>query len=199
MPDLEPEQNTAAETSGTTPAERRNPALIATAVALPVALVIGIIAAAVMAGRSPAIESVALGPVPAPEADSAECATLMAALPDKLGDYTRAELVEPAPEATAAWQPAGEGEPLVLRCGLDRPAEFDQASALQVINGVQWFEISGESAGIDASSWFAVDRGVYVALTVPNGVGPTPLQDISDTVAAALPQQPLDPAPVVVP
>ncbi|AOW92346.1 hypothetical protein BFN03_05450 [Rhodococcus sp. WMMA185] len=198
MPDLEPDQNTPAETSDTAPVERRNPALIATAVALPVALVIGIIAAAVIAGRSPALQPVALGPVPAPSSRSAECDALMAALPDKLGDYTRAELVEPAPEAAAAWQPA-EGEPLVLRCGLDRPAEFDQASALQVINGVQWFEIPGESAGIDASSWFAVDRGVYVALTVPNGVGPTPLQDISDVVAETLPEQPLDPAPVVIP
>ncbi|WP_072687520.1 DUF3515 domain-containing protein [Rhodococcus marinonascens] len=198
MPDFEPEQNTSAEMSDTTPAERKNPALIATAVALPVALVIGIIVAAMIAGRSPAKESVSLGPVPAPSAGSADCATLMAGLPDALGDYTRAELTEPAPEATAAWQPA-EGEPLVLRCGLDRPAEFDQAAALQVINGVQWFEISGESAGIEASSWFAVDRGVYVALTVPTGVGPTPLQDISDAVAAALPEQPLDPAPVAVP
>jgi hypothetical protein len=112
-----------------------------------------------------------------------------------LGEYTRAELTPPAPAATAAWQPA-EGEPLVLRCGLDRPAEFDQASSLQVINGVQWFEISGESAGIDASSWFAVDRGIYVGLTVPRGVGPTPLQEMSDAVSKVLPQKPLDPAPV---
>jgi hypothetical protein len=198
MSDLEPEQNTPAGNSDPVPAERRNPALIATAVALPVALVIGIVVAAVFAGRNPAKEPVSLGPVPAPASGSAECATLMAGLPDALGDYTRAELTEPAPEATAAWQPA-EGEPLVLRCGLDRPAEFDQASALQVIDGVQWFEISGASAGIDASSYFAVDRGVYIGLTVPTGVGPTPLQDISGAVSQALPQKPLDPAPVANP
>ncbi|MFZ2176549.1 MAG: DUF3515 domain-containing protein [Rhodococcus sp. (in: high G+C Gram-positive bacteria)] len=176
-------------------AERHNPALIATAVALPVALVIGIIVAAVMADRTPVKEPVSLGVVPAPASGSPECVALMAILPDSLGEYTRAELAEPAPESSAAWQ-ADEGEPLVLRCGLDRPAEFDQASALTVIDGVQWFEISGSSAGIDASSWYAVDRGVYVGFTVPTGVGPTPLQDVSAAVSAALPPEPLDPAPV---
>ncbi|MEU2000249.1 DUF3515 domain-containing protein [Rhodococcus sp. NPDC019627] len=193
MPEHESHPTDAA--TDTEPVERRNPALIATAVALPVALVIGIVVAAVIAGRNPAKSPVSLGPVPAPAAASAECTALMAGLPDALGEYTRAELTPPAPAATAAWQPA-EGEPLVLRCGLDRPAEFDQASSLQVINGVQWFEISGESAGIDASSWFAVDRGIYVGLTVPRGVGPTPLQEMSDAVSKVLPQKPLDPAPV---
>ncbi|OQQ32875.1 hypothetical protein A6410_02475 [Prescottella equi] len=177
------------------PSEKRSPALIATAVALPVALVIGVIVAAAIAGRSPVKEDVGLGPVEAPAAQSAECTTLMNDLPENLGDYTRAELRDPAPAATAAWQP-DEGEPVVMRCGLPRPPEFDQASPLSVVDGVQWFEISGASQGIEASTWYAVDRGVYVALTVPNGSGPTPLQDASAAVSEALPQKPLDPAPV---
>ncbi|MGO4205614.1 DUF3515 domain-containing protein, partial [Rhodococcus sp. TAF43] len=126
---------------------------------------------------------------------SAECNALMENLPEDMGDYTRAELRDPAPEATAAWQPS-EGEPVVLRCGLERPPEFHQASALNVVDGVQWFEISGAAQGIDASTWYAVDRGVYVALTVPNGSGPTPLQDASAAISASMPQKPLDPAPV---
>lgn len=177
------------------PHEHRHPALIALAVALPVALVVGVVVAAFLTGRSPARVPVALGPVPSPSAQSPQCASLLAALPENIGDFTRAELADPAPEGAAAWQPA-EGEPLVLRCGLDRPAEFNQASALQVVDGVQWFEISGDSVGIDASTWYAVDRGVYIGLTVPNGSGPTPLQELSDAVAGALPQQPIDPAPV---
>ncbi|WP_305092013.1 DUF3515 domain-containing protein [Prescottella sp. R16] len=175
--------------------EKRHPALIATAVALPVALVIGVVVAAAVANRTPVLEPVGLGPVEAPAADSPECGTLMAELPEELGDYTRAELRDPAPEATAAWQQA-EGDPVVLRCGLPRPPEFDQASALNVVDGVQWFEISGAAQGIDASTWYAVDRGVYVAVTIPNGSGPTPLQDASEAVAQVLPEQPLDPAPL---
>lgn len=178
--------------------EKRSPALIATAIALPVALVVGVIAAAAIAGRTPVIEPVGLGPVQAPDAQSAECSALMENLPEDMGDYTRAELRDPAPEATAAWRPA-EGEPVVLRCGLERPPEFHQASALTVIDDVQWFEISGAAQGIDASTWYAVDRGVYVALTVPNGSGPTPLQDASAAISTSMPQKPLDPAPVPTP
>lgn len=175
--------------------EKRHPALIATAVALPVALVIGVIVAAALAGRTPITEPVGLAPVDAPAAGSPECGTLLADLPENLGDYTRAELSAPAPESAAAWRPV-DGEPIVLRCGLPRPPEFDQAAALSVVDGVQWFEVSGAPQGIDASTWYAVDRGVYVALTVPNGSGPTPLQDASAAISRALPQQPLDPAPV---
>ncbi|NMM91469.1 hypothetical protein B2J88_45450 [Rhodococcus sp. SRB_17] len=178
--------------------ERRSPALIATATALPVALIIGLVIAAVVAGKNPELEPVALGPVPAPTADSAACVSLLGALPETIGDFERAELVEPAPAGAAAWQ-RSESEPIVLRCGLDRPAEFDQAAALQVVNGVQWFQVSGTDIGLAASTWFAVDRGEYIGITVPDGNGPTPIQEFSDTISATLPQQPLDPAPIAVP
>ena len=48
----------------------------------------------------------------------------MAALPEQLGDYRRAPAADPAPAGAAAWQAAPDAEPVVLRCGLDRPAEF---------------------------------------------------------------------------
>jgi len=174
---------------------RRSPALIATAIALPVALLVGVVVAAVVVSRTPVNTPVGLGPVPAPEAESESCAQLIEALPEKVGDYTRAELADPAPVGAAAWQ-SPDGEEVVLRCGLDRPAEFDQAAALQVIDGVQWFEVSGAEEGIPASTWFVVDRPVYVALTVPDGSGPTPLQDITAVISSTLPQQEIDPAPV---
>ncbi|MFC9787957.1 DUF3515 domain-containing protein [Rhodococcus sp. NPDC127528] len=191
-PTPEPEKTPDHESDDAT--TRRNPGLIAAAVALPVALVVGVLVAAFMAGRNPTLEPVALGSVPAPASGSAECTALTGALPDKLGDFTRAELVDPAPEAAAAWQSA-DAQEIVLRCGLDRPTEFNAASALQVVNGVQWFEVPG-GEGVDASTWFAVDRGVYAAVTIPHGLGPTPLQDASDAVAKAITPKPLDPAPV---
>lgn len=63
-----------------------------------------------------------------------------------------------------------------------------------MVNGVQWFEVKDQAA--KASTWFAVDRGTYIALTVPDGSGPTPLQEVSDTITATLPGQPLDPGPL---
>lgn len=175
---------------------RHRPALIAVAVALPVALVVGIIVAAVLAGRLPDRTPVSLGTVPAPEANGPECTQFVAALPADLGDYTSLELAEPAPPATKAW--GGEGgdfDRVVLRCGLDRPLEFNAASALQLVDGVQWFQVSdpGQSG---ASTWYVVDRDVYIALTVPTNSGPTPVQEVSETVNATLPGRPIDPAPL---
>ncbi|MFC8526980.1 DUF3515 family protein [Nocardia sp. NPDC057227] len=172
------------------------PALIATAVALPVTLIVGILVAAFIAARTPVErEPIALGPVPAPQADGPACTALLPALPDDIDDYRRAELVDPVPPGTRAWQrddPATE--PIVLRCGLDRPLEFNRASALQIVNNVQWFEIRDPAAA--GSTWFAVDRETYLGFTVPDGSGPTPLQAVSDAITATMPERPLDPNPL---
>ncbi|WP_062974872.1 DUF3515 domain-containing protein [Nocardia flavorosea] len=169
-----------------------HPALIATAVALPVALLVGVLVAAGIVLRGPVEhEPLALGPVPAPAADGPACSALLPALPAEFGEFTRSTLVEPAPAATAAWQRPDGGEAVVLRCGLDRPLEFNRASPLQVVNGVQWFEVRDDTAA--TATWFAVDRETYIALTVPDDSGPTPLQAVSDTITAHLPAQPLDP------
>ncbi|WP_433734510.1 DUF3515 domain-containing protein [Nocardia sp. CA-129566] len=171
------------------------PALIATAVALPVVLVVAVLVAAVLARRAPTErEPLVLGPVPAPAAAGPACTALLPALPVDLGDYTKSTLVEPAPPATRAWQRKDGGDPIVLRCGLERPLEFNRASALQIVNGVQWFEV--RDAAAKASTWFAVDRETYIALTVPDGSGPTPLQGVSDTITANLPAKPIDPGPL---
>ncbi len=177
------------------PAHQYSPAIIATAVALPVVLVVAVLVAAVLARRAPVErEPLVLGPVPAPAADGPACAALLPALPAELGEFTKSTLVEPAPPATRAWQRAEGGDAIVLRCGLDRPLEFHRASPLQVVNGVQWFEVRDRTA--EVSTWFAVDRATYVAFTVPDGSGPTPLQEVSDTITAHLPAQPIDPGPL---
>jgi hypothetical protein len=172
-----------------------HPALLATAIALPVALVVGVIVAAVIATRSPVREPVVVGAVPAPQSESAQCGRLLGALPESYGDYSKAALAEPAPAGAAAWQ-SDAADPIVLRCGLDRPTEFDQASPLNVVDGVQWFQVSGADQGLQSSTWYAVDREVYVAVTIPDNSGPTPLQSISDAVTETLPQTPIDPNPV---
>lgn len=174
-----------------------HPALIATAVALPVALIVAILVIAAMSRQSTSREPLALGSVPAPAAGSQDCTTLLAALPASLGDdYTRSELAQPAPPATAAWQLPDGGDPIVLRCGLDRPLEFTKAAALQVVNGVNWFEVRDQTSGVTSGTWYAVDRGTYIAVTMPNKAGPSPLQEISNAIARDLPAKPIDPAPL---
>ncbi|MGB3770893.1 MAG: DUF3515 domain-containing protein [Rhodococcus sp. (in: high G+C Gram-positive bacteria)] len=173
-----------------------HPALLATLIALPVALIVGFVVAAVMANRTPVREPIALGTVPAPRAESNACTDLLGALPESFDTFTRGELADPAPAGAVAWQSDDSADPIVLRCGLDRPVDFDQAARLDVVNGVQWFQVSGADQGIPASTWYVVDREVYAAATIPDGTGPTPLQALADAVNAALPQTPLDPAPI---
>ena len=133
--------------------------------------------------------AVAIAAMPAPQADSPQCHTLLAALPEQLGEYHRAPAAQPAPPGAAAW--TADGEPVILRCGLNRPIEFVVGAPIQMVDAVQWFDVSEPGR----STWFAVDRPVYVALTLPQGSGPTPIQDISDVIAKSLPAKAIDPAP----
>ncbi|WP_084506878.1 DUF3515 domain-containing protein [Nocardia violaceofusca] len=186
-----------AETPEADDGPQLHPALIATAVALPVALIVVVLVIAAMSRQSAGREPLALGSVPAPAASSQDCTTLLAALPESLGDdYTKSELAQPAPPATAAWQPSDGGDPIVLRCGLDRPLEFTKASALQVVNGVNWFEVRDQTSGVTSGTWYAVDRGTYIAVTMPTKAGPSPLQEMSNTIGKTLPAKPLDPGAV---
>jgi hypothetical protein len=134
---------------------------------------------------------VVVAAIPAPRAQDPACGKLLEALPARLGDYTRATLVQPAPLAAAAWQQAGAGDPVVLRCGLERPTDFVVGSAIQMVDRVQWFEVRQDQR----STWYAVDRPVYVALTLPPGSGPTPIQQLSELIDRIMPAQPINPLP----
>ena len=138
---------------------------------------------------------VAIAAVPAPQARSPECQALLATLPDRLGVYSRADTAQPTPAGTAAWHGSDEtgGETVVLRCGLERPAEFVVGSPIQMVNQVQWFRLEDPQSPV--ATWLCVDRPVYVALTLPTGSGPTPIQAMSDVIDRSMPAIPIRPAP----
>jgi hypothetical protein len=115
----------------------------------------------------------------------------MEALPQRLGDYQRAPIAQPTPPATAAWRTTIDSEPVVLRCGLDRPTDFVVGSPIQQVDRVQWFEARQS----DRSTWYTVDRPVYVALTLPSGSGPTPIQQLSDLIDHTMAAVPISPSP----
>lgn len=164
-------------------------ALIIVAVAIAV-IVLGAILAIAASHRIP-IAPVAIAAVSAPGAQTRECQTLLNALPDALGGLPRAATAEPTPAGTAAWR--GDGEPVILRCGLGRPAEFVVGAPIQVVNDVEWFQI--DDAAIGRSSWVSVDRPVYVALTLPTGYGAAPIQDMSELIARTMSAVPIRPGP----
>ena len=177
-------------------------ALLIAAIVVAAGAILGILVFAALRQAPPEQRPVAIASVPAPKANTAECRTLLDAVPQQLGDYHRAAAADPAPTGAAAWQAAPDGEPVILRCGLDRPTEFVVGSPIQVVDAVQWFRVGEAGAGNEPaadqgrSTWFAVDRPVYVALTLPQGTGPTPIQTISEVIAKSLPAKPIDPAPV---
>ncbi|SEC07694.1 Protein of unknown function [Amycolatopsis tolypomycina] len=163
--------------------------VLVTAAALAVALAVAV---AVFALTRPSPDSLA-GPlplvaVPAPAAGAPACTTLLGAVPTELTSNGTAlkvrTLASPAPPATVAW---GAEDPVVLRCGLDRPPELTPTAQLRLVNKVQWLQVPGEGT----STWYVVDREVYAALTVPDSAGTGPLQAVSDAVAAKLAPQPL--------
>jgi hypothetical protein len=167
-------------------------ALMIAAIVVAAGAIIGILVFAALRQAPPEQRPVAIASVPAPKADGTECRALIDALPQQLGDYRRAAAADPAPAGAAAWQATPDREPVILRCGLDRPTEFVVGSPIQVVDAVQWFELADQGR----STWFAVDRPVYVALTLPQGSGPTPIQTISEVIAKSLPAKRIDPAPV---
>lgn len=162
-------------------------ALIIAALAVAVLAVVGVLGIA--ATRRPPTAPVAIAAVPAPQAEAPECQALMATLPDQLGDYRRAETAQPTPAGTAAWRDGGD--PVILRCGLDRPAEFVVGTPIQMVNDVQWFRL--QDSGSQRSTWLCVDRPVYLALTLPDGSGPSPIQTMSDVIERTMPAIPIRP------
>ncbi|PWW55358.1 DUF3515 domain-containing protein [Actinokineospora spheciospongiae] len=141
---------------------------------------------------APRTGPVGLVPVEAPDAGSPSCASLVGqltgALPNGDGTLEKLPVADPAPAGAVVW---GDrvAEPVVLRCGLSKPGELTPTAQLRVVSGVQWLPVEGTGA----STWFAVDRPVYVALTLPDGLGTGPLQTVSEVVGRVLPAQPVRP------
>lgn len=146
-------------------------------------------------GADPA-SPLAVVTVPAPDAASPECAALAAALPETLGDAHRVDMLDPAPEGARAYR-MPDGSPLVVRCGLPAPPGFVVGSALQQVSEVQWFGERDPDPTVTDSTWVAVDRARYVAVTLPEASGTGPIQDLSAVVAAHL--KPVAPRPAPLP
>jgi hypothetical protein len=177
----------------TEPAEHDGPprAVIIAAIVVAAVAVVGVLIVAAVSRKAPPPSPVAVVAIPAPGAESPECTALANALPDRMDDYERAELANPAPAGAAAWRTAGGGEPVILRCGIERPVDFVTGTPVQMVNDVAWFRI----ADTGRTTWIAVDRPVYVALTLPDGSGSVPIQAITKAVADTMAARPIETGP----
>ena len=144
---------------------------------------------------------VAIVSVPAPQGRTAPNAgTLATRCPIDSATTVAHPRPTRAPPGAAAWRADPDGEAVILRCGLERP---DRVRRRQPSSGrrrgscSRWFE-AGAARSDRRRSQHLVRGG-------PSGVrradaaagsGPTPIQEISRTIAKTLPAKAVDPAPV---
>ena len=170
--------------------------LVGIALTLPVLLVLGVLVASAVLVRDPVpdVDTVRL-PVPAvplPAAATADCSRLLSGLPGEIptegGLLPRRVLADPVPPGTLAWGGEDATLPIVLRCGLSRPAELTAGASLLDVDGVEWVAVADADPG--TSTWVTADRAVYVGVTLPDGVGTGPIKDVSRGVKIALVSRP---------
>lgn len=163
---------------------RLNPALIATLVAIPVMVIVGFIVFAAL--RPDSSDSTPVESYAAESSTPAECAKFLASLPKTFEGYGDKRVSE----TQASWAATKEGDPVIVRCGVSRPAELSPTSNLQVVNPVQWF-ITDSIEG-SGQAFVCVDHRPYVALWVPVNAGNGPITDVSAAIERTLPRGPLD-------
>jgi hypothetical protein len=115
-----------------------------------------------------------------PEAE-ASCPALVSALPfELLGEPSRR--VQSDSPFVYAWA----DPPVVLTCGVERPAGYVAGVPAIQINGVQWYvDISDPETTV----WTTIDRPVHVQVAVPASVDSAPVTALTTAIAEALPYQ----------
>ena len=115
-----------------------------------------------------------------PEADQ-YCPAVMAGLPLELAGEPSRPVQSDSPFAYAWGEP-----PVVLVCGVDRPAGWVVGASAIQINGVQWYVDTSDPG---STVWTTVDRPVYVEVTLPASVDSAPVTALTTGLAQALPYQ----------
>lgn len=131
-------------------------------------------------------QQVAMSTLPAPEAESEECAALIQSLPGSAFGHTRAQIIEPVPAGVAAWS-SSELERVTLRCGVDMPFQYTELAETVDVDGVTWLPVADVTAGSSLQTWYSVDRFPVVAITADDmstDNADTPVAPFTDAVGA---------------
>lgn len=107
---------------------------------------------------------VTVAEVPAPLADSGECARVVESAPDELLGYDRAVIADPAPAGAVVWKNSG-GRQITLRCGVEMPLQYTALSEIHEADGVEWLVVPDPGGVPDLATWYTVNRSPVVAVT----------------------------------
>ena len=128
--------------------------------------------------RAASTEPVAVSAVASNPATVEPCAQVLSKLPVQLEGLS--------PRIVHAEQSVAWGDPaVVLRCGVDRPANLAAGSTdpTLLVDAVNWLVTGGTTA----TKYTVIDRSVYIEVSVPSTSAQPPLGPLSDAVAKALP------------
>jgi hypothetical protein len=172
-------------------AESRRAALIATAITLPLVVVLAI---AFGAGRSHKITPRPLGPVvvttpPSVAAAADSCEKVVERLPVKLDGMTPRAVHGSSAGVDTRYVVAWGNPPVVLSCGVGRPATLRPGSDVELFGVGQDDHNSLVLATHTKTTnvFTVVDRPVYVSIEVPKSLNRDPLSVLAGLVAQALP------------
>jgi hypothetical protein len=195
MPEREPATNPTTEDIPTedippTRSPRRRAALIATALTIPVVILLAFAFTAGRTGDEKTARSTSTGvlspiavaaPLQLPDASAALCTAMVAALPVSLGPLAPRTVKPPVGPFVSAW-----GDPsVVMRCGVARPKDLFAGSSAQVyvVNGVGWLQTKTATNDV----FVAIDRTVYVEVTIPIKLSFQPLPIFATAIGKAMP------------
>lgn len=134
------------------------------ALALGVIFVVGVLGGAKVISDRNTYSTVTMGPVDAPQADSPQCRDISAAFPDKASGFRKVDVREPAPAGATAYRNE-QGVELTIRCGVNAPDQFTQASITEDHEGTQWLPIKDATPGSNLSTYYTVGAGPVLAIT----------------------------------
>lgn len=123
---------------------------------------------------------------PANPAADVPCTGLLGKLPINLPS-TDGALQGRSAQSSWTYVAAWGDPPVVLRCGVPRPAGLTPGSSERLFSangqqGVYWLPVRHKKETV----WTTVDRAVYVEVTVPTSYRQPPLSPIADAIAKAL-------------
>jgi len=179
--------------------DTRRAALIATAVALPVVLLVALLLtlgdddsgqkdplASPSTGATSPLPAISVAAPPSNATTTAPCTKVLEQLPVSLaGLAPRVVHSHPDSPFVVAW-----GDPaIVLRCGVDRPAGLSKSSygEMVTVNGVDFYVVNEGADKTGMRVFTVADRAAYVEVSVPKSYGQPPLGPLADAVAKALP------------
>ncbi|WP_342319644.1 DUF3515 domain-containing protein [Corynebacterium mayonis] len=112
------------------------------------------------------------------------CDDFLAALPQHLAEgFERTTANDPQ---TVVWVAAGR-EPLVVRCAVADPDNYEMGIQLYQVNEVTWFEDTTLANGTTSSTWFALGRATNIAASLPQAEGNEAVTRLSEVIAQTVP------------